>query len=233
MGTYSAVLHSNSVALNMPDGPTERGSIGDFQGQLQAAERWCWAAAAASVHATYLKLAVQSGKQSPSDPVTQCSIVDSNLPGPGDACSKASGIRCDAVTEPGTYAACINEEKNREGFLDLALKNLGLLEKTIVLGSGRSYAFDCETAGEIERLTVSDTLDFDEIKTLIDRNRLVCLRIVRGDIRHFVVIFGYEAYPDNDLLIWNPSNGAEVVDFDGFWREFGPFTHKIITRPPT
>ena len=219
----------------MPDDRSERGKMPWFVGRLQAADKWCWAAAAASVHATYSAMLSAQGKGAMVPAWTQCSIVDENLIGPGKACSGGPGNgACDLVEEPGKVAPCvINPNMDREGFLYIALRKLGLLEGYVVLGSGKSLPVAGVTTAEGDPLVASDALDFDEIKALVDNDRLVCLRIVRGDIRHFVIIYGYEAYPDNDLLIWNPAIGPEVVDFDGFWREFGPFTHKIITRPPS
>ena len=220
--TNYLLAHSVPLFPSAPGQP-ERGGLQDFQGKLQAAAKWCWAAAAASVHATY--------GASPLD-LKQCNIVDANIVGNKPACTTAAGgPTCPDITEPGTFSTCVNSEMDREGFLHLALKKLGLLEGYVVLGSGKTLEIPGLETASGQALVVSDSLDIDEIRTLVDNRRMVCLRIVRGDIRHFVIIYGYEVYPDNDLLIWNPAVGPEVVDFDGFWREFGPFPHKIITRP--
>ncbi len=228
MDAYTHLLLTTSpLDLAEATGPTERGSVGVFQGQLQAADNWCWAAAAASVHATHL---AASGGQSA--PPTQCGIVDANLVGVGRACKdNAPGTACATVKEPGSRLSCVNEEMDREGFLHLALRKLDLLEGYVVLGAGGSLSVPGVLSATGLPLVVSDALDFDELVALVDSRRMVCLRIARGDYRHFVIVYGYEAFPDNDLLIWNPAAGPEVVDFEGFWREFGPFTHKIITRP--
>lgn len=211
-----------------------RNAVLSFKGQYQAAENWCWAAVAASIQDSYRR--ATNGDAEPR--TTQCSIADTDLTGVEPACNTAGqGELCARLDEPGQECGCFNRTagepgpKNREGFLNLTLNRMGLLEKSIVLGSGDYIDIPVpNTHGEY--VHVDDTVDFDTIKSLIDLGRPVCLRIVRREFRHFIVIYGYEGYPDNDLLIWDPAEGSDVVDFDIFREMYGPFTHILVTKPP-
>lgn len=214
-------------------GPPRRKVIETFIGQYQAAENWCWAAVAASVFDSYRPAADVAR-----EPTTQCSVADLILTGTEPACRLGREPRqCATRPGPDQSCDCLNVDsagtgyKDRQGFLNVALKELGVLEKSVVLGSGKSFriADPCKPATCIE---IGDALDLDEIRTCIDLDRLVCLRIVRGGFRHFIVVYGYEGYPDNDLLIWDPAAGPDVVDFETLLQAYGPFTHKLLTRPP-
>lgn len=233
MAAIDALLFSSGQTVENDTGTYLRKEVPEFRGQFQAAENWCWAAVAASVNDYYLKAA---GRGDP--PTTQCALADADLIGFEPACKDNPSPRsCARLTEANEYCGCINRDdngigyKDRQGFLNLTLERLGVLEKSIVLGSGQWVDIPAPTLpGGV--LAVGDQIDFDEIKALIDMKRPVCLRIVRREFRHFIVIYGYEGYPDNDLLVWDPAEGSDVVDFDILREMYGPFSHKLITKPP-
>ncbi len=165
--------------------------------------------------------------------VTQCAIVDAHIAGP-PACAGGGDGACALAADPMSgVESCANPDKDRQGYLNEALEALGLLEKSVILSTGKDepvhYVDDLENVGI--QFPISDRLDFDEIKALLRNNRLVCLRIFNMAERHFIILYGFKDYPDNDVLIWDPARGHDVVDFDELEAVYGRFTHKLITRP--
>jgi hypothetical protein len=196
-----------------------------FEGTYQATDNWCWAAAAATVanfYAYYANTAAQH--------VPQCIFVDHcHLP---RACDSSDRSGCRGLTGSKQSPTCkINHEMDKPNFLNLVLRRHGMLEVSIARRARRRHPIPGVTLNGAE-LVSGPELDFDEIKALLDHGRLVCLRRVRGKVRHFLIIYGCETYPDNDFYVWDPANGADVIEADRFEQEYGPFSHKIITRPP-
>ena len=140
------------------------------------------------------------------------------------------------MTNDSKDVECVVPETNRAGFLNRALSEHDMLEVPVALRSGRVHATEnplvTDDAGLQRPLTVGGGVDFDEFKDLIDHGYLVCMRTRRGSVRHFIIVYGCQTYPEYSLLIWDPAQGPDVIEADRFVSEYGPFTHKIISRRP-
>jgi hypothetical protein len=236
-----------------PHPALERAQATGFQGLYQAADNWCWAAAAAMVATFYDR------RSNPAAPVRrQCDIVNCMKVFGTAACPAANVTPrfCERLTTRDELDApprqCqVHDAYDRQYYLGRALRELDALERMIPIRSQRSFRVllrkprpgsaqpNAPRGGigqdrdeiEVERW-IGAGLDFDETKELLDAGRLVCLRTVKDGIRHFIIIYGCETYPDADLLIWDPVSGPEVIGSDRLEHEYGPFSHKIITRQP-
>lgn len=218
-------LASRAILPSAPD--ADRRVVTSFRGVYQASDNWCWAAVAASLQYCY------ASQLDPLAPLPrQCSIVAGQFGLATDACTRsAADLPCSRSFETNAVG-CVHGDYDREWYLGETLSDLGLLERSVVLYSGKHHWVRIPSMPWMD-VEVGDGLDFDEIKALINLDRPVCLRILRDGRRHFIVIYGYESYPDNDVLIWDPSEGPDVMDFNDLDSFYGPFTHKLITKPPS
>jgi hypothetical protein len=245
---FAELLQRGEPIAASPRGGRQRIHLAGFPGLFQSADNWCWAAVAATVATFY-------GRQGPGGGAyPQCAIVDRCGEAGANACRLRGGTEfrtlCSLAAEPpadveqtrqehGLPALdCIDDDWNRQGFLNRALRNLGMYETSIPMWTSRTHDVELHAgttgtpASRVETRTIGAELDFDEIAALIAANRLVCLRTIKNGRRHFIIIYGIETYPDFDLLVWDPANGADMVEADRLFDEYGPFTHKIVTRPP-
>ena len=203
-----------------------------FVGVYQAADNWCWAAAAASVATFY------DTTRDPNGPVhEQCRIVDDQGRDAVKACKEYPSRPCCGAFKDGADVAklcnCATLESNRPDFLHRALHALGMLDFWVVLRSGQVRSFGGRRANAAAREEWERDMDIEAFDRHLRNNQLICLRTRRNGARHFIIVYGCETYPDQSLLIWDPANGVDVIEADRFAQEHGPFTHKIITRAPT
>jgi hypothetical protein len=241
--TLDALLDEGSEIVASSDPTAERRQLEGFGGQYQAADNWCWAAVAASV-ATYYDR--KSSPCAPPKTRKQCDIVDMvdvfkrpacswKWSGENIACLKAIDARWvepPQREDPPQTVPCFSADTNRQYFLNRALRLLNMLERSIPVGSARMYEIALNKR-EPERQMIGAGLGFDDIEELLAADRVVCLRTTKKGARHFIIIYGCQSYPGNDLLVWDPASGPEVIEADRLMHEYGPITHKIITRPPS
>ncbi len=244
--TVENLLAHRHIDVPTSSGNSERTKAKDFVGVYQAADNWCWAAAAASVVTYYDTKRKSDGPVHP-----QCLVVeklDANASKVSavpirdlicatfrDGVSSAAGLRC----------RCQHTENDKEGFLHRALAEYDMLAGWVSLRSGRRRILRRKHTtvprpanpflpdrSEADLALLDSSMDIAELDKLLQAGHLVCLRSRRGRARHFIIVYGCETYPDNSLLIWDPAHGTDVVEADRFMQEHGPFTHKIITRAP-
>jgi len=231
--SIDALLGFDPIAIRPGAQIKPEGALAErFQGIYQAADNWCWAAAAASVATFYDRLKDQNSKVR-----AQCAIVDGCGKDGIWACDQGvSRPNCHKWTRDAETVGCLNAAMDRAGFLNRALRANGMLEVSIALRSGRTHVVEdvvvVDADGQQRPLVVGGSLDFDEFYDLILRGYLVCLRSRRRGLRHFIIVYGCQTYPEYSLLVWDPAQGGDVIEADRFEFEYGPFTHKIISRPP-
>jgi len=248
---FTELLRQGTPIAPVPRADRQRLHLADFVGLFQAADNWCWAAVAATVATFYGRTGPGGGAY------PQCAVVDRCGSNGTTACCRHGTadyrLRCSLMADPPAVVEQRRQEKllppldctgdgwDRQGFLNRALRNLGMYETAIPMWTGRTHEIELETwqpdsrgvlTRTVQARTIGAELDFDEIAELIAANRLVCLRTLKNGRRHFILIYGIETYPESDLLIWDPANGADVVEADRLFDEYGPFSHKIVTRPP-
>ncbi len=237
--TVDELLEEITCELS-PTGRAERVLLGGFTGLYQAADNWCWAAAAATVATYYDRVKVPAGTPVPSVPRAQCGLVDGGYCTGGPACAKhlAGYPNCNRLNDYGRIDfSCHNPDFDRQGFLNRMLARLGRLEVSLPMRASRSHHITLwETAPGTQKVVPSRdymlqaTVDVDQIARLLKDGRLVCFRSKRGGTRHFIIVYGCETYPDVSLLVWDPAKGSEIIEAEQFLHEFGPFTHMIVTR---
>jgi hypothetical protein len=228
--TIRALLEFGMVAIPEASGVVERWTDKNFVGVYQAADNWCWAAAAATVATFYKKC---------SPVYAQCRIVDNDGKNEVQACTHLNRPDCGSFRDSscfvlGRQANCRNPDQDKEGFLYRALDELGMLAGSVSLRSGRvrtGKRLDASPDAAPEP-PLNRRMDIEAIDELLRAGHLICLRTRRRDSRHFIIVYGCETYPDYSLLIWDPAHGTDVIEADRFHLEHGPFTHKIITRAP-
>lgn len=245
MKTEDLLAH-NYIPVPRSSGNSERTKAKSFVGVYQAADNWCWAAAAASVVTFY------DTKREFKDPVhPQCRVVEkvdanaskvSSLP----ICKLACATFRDGVSDAADLrCSCQHIMNNKEGFLHRALAEYDMLAGWVSLRSGRRRILrrkrtpaprpappSLPDRNAADLALLDSSMDIEALDKLLRAGHLVCLRSRRGRARHFIIVYGCETYPDNSLLIWDPAHGTDVVEADRFMQEHGPFTHKIITRAP-
>lgn len=236
-----------------PHPALERAQAKGFQGLYQAADNWCWAAAAAMVATFYDRRSDSTAPVRRQCDIVNCVKVFGTAACPAETTTPrfCENLMSRDALDTASRQCEITEAYDRQYYLGRALRELGALERMIPIRSTRSFRVllrkprpgsvpPTAPSGsigqkrdeiEVER-SIGAGLDFDEIKELLDADRLVCLRTVKNGIRHFIIIYGCETYPDADLLIWDPVSGPEVIESDRLEHEYGPFSHKIVTRQP-
>lgn len=229
--TVEALLEFEAVSITEDPRVPERETAARFVGVYQAADNWCWAAATASVLTSFdptrkLRDCVHA----------QCLVVE-RFRGAETACRTPSyrgeceRFRADAGGGDAWRSACLNDEEDKQGFLNRALDKHGLLAGWVSLRSGRARTSTRIPPAEVP--TLDDGMDIDDFNKLLQKGHLICLRTRRRGSRHFIIIYGCETYPEYSLLIWDTAHGTDVIEADRLHLEHGPFTHKIVTRSLT
>jgi hypothetical protein len=200
----------------MHDAPTQPVMLPNFQGERQAQQQWCWAAAAASIYNYYGATVNPIRSAQP-----QCVFV-----------SDQEGVDgCTLNPRPGTCikTQCFNRATSIPEHLNIELAKYDLLE----------FSVTCD--GTDQRLgdhVFHGGFDGDEIRTYIDSGRPIALRVLLAivddrPISHFVIITGYYPVAADRIVIWDPYVGEQHLTQEEFRSLYGPLEQKYLTKYPS